>query len=189
MHPRLRIPYPAVESGRAVMTAHDRDYYAIMQVDELAESVVIAAAYKALAAKYHPDRNPSPNATRQMQALNEAYAVLSDPYKRAEYDRQRPRRRNVSADGYPPATYNGTSLADGRSRERVERLTQRIRDVQEHALQQIQLIQERAAQQIRDIQERAAQQVKAIQDQTAQQIREIQQRAAEQIRSIQEQLL
>jgi DnaJ-class molecular chaperone len=171
------------------MTAHDKDYYAIMQVDEMAESAVIAAAYKALAAKYHPDRNPSPNATRQMQALNEAYAVLSDPYKRAEYDRQRPRRRNGSVDGYLSVAYNGTGLADGRPRERVERLTQRIRDVQEHALQQIQLIQERAAQQIRDIQERASQQVKAIQDQTAQQIREIQQRAAEQIRSIQDHLL
>jgi DnaJ-class molecular chaperone len=164
------------------MTAYDKDYYAIMQVDELAESVVIAAAYKALAAKYHPDRNPSPTATRLMQAINEAYAVLSDPQKRAEYDRQRPRWRNGGANGF------GTGIPDARPRERFERLAQRIRELQEHALQQIQAIQERSAQQIRDIQERAAQQVKAIQDQTAQQIREIQQRTAEQIRNLQENL-
>jgi DnaJ-class molecular chaperone len=170
------------------MTAHDKDYYAIMQVDELAESAVIAAAYKALAAKYHPDRNPSPTATRQMQAINEAYAVLSDPQKRAEYDRQRPRGRNGNANGHLPTAHLSASPADARSRERFERLAQRIRELQEHALQQIQTIQERSAQQIRDIQERAAQQVKAIQDQTAQQIREIQQRTAEQIRSLHENL-
>jgi DnaJ-class molecular chaperone len=170
------------------MTAHDRDYYAIMQVDELAEGAVIAAAYKALAAKYHPDRNASPNATRQMQALNEAYAVLSDPLKRAEYDRQRPRGRNGGANGHLPIPFSITPT-DVRPRERLERMAQRIREVQEHALQQIQSIQERSAQQIRDIQERAAQQVRAIQDQTAQQIREIQQRTAEQVRSIQENFL
>ncbi|MCS7055480.1 MAG: DnaJ domain-containing protein [Thermoflexales bacterium] len=171
------------------MSASDKDYYAIMQVDEAAESAVIAAAYKALAAKYHPDRNASPDATRRMQALNEAYEVLSDPDKRAEYDRRRPFRRNGHANGYVhPAMPTQAALADARLRERFERAAQRIRELQEKSLQQIQAVQERSAQQIRDIQERAAQQVKEIQDKTAQQIREIQQRTAEQIRSIQENL-
>lgn len=171
------------------MSASDRNYYEIMQVDEMADSAVIAAAYKALAAKYHPDRNPSADATRRMQALNEAYEVLSDPHKRADYDRQRPSRRNGQANGsYHPAMQVQAGLADARLRERFERMAQRIREVQERSLQQIQAIQERSAQQIRDIQERAAQQVREVQDRTAQQVREIQQRTAEQIRSIQESL-
>jgi len=169
------------------MSASDKNYYEIIQVDELAESAVIAAAYKALAAKYHPDRNASADATRRMQALNEAYEVLSDPHKRADYDRQRPLRRNGQANGYPQPTASAhASLTDARLRERFERMAQRIREVQEKSLQQIQAVQDRSAQQIRDIQERAAQQVKAVQEQAAQQIREIQQRTAEQIRSIQE---
>ncbi len=169
------------------MGSPDKNYYEIMQVDEMAEGAVIAAAYKALAAKYHPDRNTSADATRRMQALNEAYEVLSDPHKRAEYDRQRPLRRNGQTNGYSqPAAPAYANLADARLRERFERMAQRIREVQEKSLQQIQAVQERSAQQIRDIQERAAQQVKDVQDRAAQQIREIQQRTAEQIRSIQE---
>lgn len=169
------------------MSASDKDYYEIMQVNEMAESAVIAAAYKALAAKYHPDRNPSADATRRMQALNEAYEVLSDPHKRADYDRRRLPLRNGRANGASqPAMPAQTALADARLRERFERIAQRIREVQERSLQQIQTVQERSAQQIRDIQERAAQQVREVQDRAAQQIREIQQRTAEQIRSIQE---
>jgi hypothetical protein len=50
------------------------------------------AAYKQLALKYHPDTNQSPDATRKMQELNEAYAVLSEPASRAGYDLERDRR-------------------------------------------------------------------------------------------------
>lgn len=169
------------------MSDYDKDYYAIMQVDVMAEGAVIAAAYKALAAKYHPDRNNSADATRRMQALNEAYEVLSDPVRRADYDRQYPFRRNGHGGAYPSATSVAqATLTDARARERFERAAQRIREIQARSLQQIQAIQERSAQQVRDIQERAAQQVKEVQDKAAQQIREIQQRTAEQIRGIHE---
>jgi len=51
-----------------------------------ADPEVIEAAYKRLAAKYHPDRNPAADATRRMQQLNDAFRVLKDPRLRATYD-------------------------------------------------------------------------------------------------------
>jgi curved DNA-binding protein CbpA len=66
-----------------------KDYYRILQVDPSAEPEVIAAAYKRLAFKYHPDTNKSPNAHYRMQEINEAYHVLNNPASRTEYDRAR----------------------------------------------------------------------------------------------------
>ena len=62
------------------------DYYAILQVDPKAEKEVIEAAYRRLAAKYHPDRNRSPEAAERMKQINAAYDILSNPEKRAAYD-------------------------------------------------------------------------------------------------------
>ena len=67
------------------------DYYAILQVHPNAEPEVIDAAYRRLAAKYHPDVNPSADATARMQRINEAHRVLSDPSLRAAYDARRAR--------------------------------------------------------------------------------------------------
>jgi DnaJ-class molecular chaperone len=53
----------------------------------------VRAAYRRRSRELHPDRNPSPDANRQMAALNAAYAVLSDPVRRADYDRRRPASR------------------------------------------------------------------------------------------------
>ncbi|MBM3127308.1 MAG: hypothetical protein FJ009_01585 [Chloroflexi bacterium] len=66
-----------------------KDYYRVLQVDSLAEQEVIEAAYRRLARKYHPDNNPSSGATQQMQEINEAYDVLRDRVKRAQYDKER----------------------------------------------------------------------------------------------------
>jgi curved DNA-binding protein CbpA len=63
-----------------------KTYYQVLQVDPSAEPEVIAAAYKRLALKYHPDTNHAPEAKARMQALNAAYAVLSVPAERARYD-------------------------------------------------------------------------------------------------------
>ncbi|MGI5837838.1 MAG: J domain-containing protein [Chloroflexota bacterium] len=65
------------------------DHYRILQVDPRAEIEVIEAAYRRLAAKYHPDRNHSPDATDRMKLINAAYEVLSDPQKRMAYDSRR----------------------------------------------------------------------------------------------------
>ena len=62
------------------------DLYELLQVHPRADPEVVQAAYRCLVFKYHPDRNPSPRATYQMQGLNHAYEVLSDPIRRAKYN-------------------------------------------------------------------------------------------------------
>jgi len=64
------------------------DYYAVLGVLPNAEDVVIRAAYRALAQRYHPDRftGSENEANRRMSEINEAYQVLSDPVMRSKYD-------------------------------------------------------------------------------------------------------
>jgi curved DNA-binding protein CbpA len=62
------------------------DYYQILQVHREAEPEVIQAAYRKLAAKYHPDINKAPDAAQRTAQINNAYEVLSDPHQRADYD-------------------------------------------------------------------------------------------------------
>jgi DnaJ-class molecular chaperone len=63
------------------------NYYSILGVGENAESQEIKEAFRKLALKYHPDRNQGKlEAQAKMQRINEAYAVLSDPDKRRQYD-------------------------------------------------------------------------------------------------------
>lgn len=71
----------------------DPDYYAILQVNPQAEMEVIQVAYRRLAAKYHPDVDPSPQASERMKLLNTAYEVLSNPENREAYDRYRAGRQ------------------------------------------------------------------------------------------------
>ena len=63
-----------------------RDYYEVLGVNKEASDQEIKKAYRQLARKYHPDVNKSPDAEAQFKQINEAYAVLSDPQKRAQYD-------------------------------------------------------------------------------------------------------
>ncbi|MDQ3689479.1 MAG: DnaJ domain-containing protein [Chloroflexota bacterium] len=65
------------------------DAYGILQVVPTAEHEVITGAFKALAFKYHPDRDPSRRAAEKMAELNRAYAMLRDPGARAAHDRTR----------------------------------------------------------------------------------------------------
>jgi len=64
-----------------------RDYYEILNVGRNASDEEIKAAFRGLARKYHPDVNKSPDAEEAFKEINEAYGVLSDPEKRAAYDR------------------------------------------------------------------------------------------------------
>lgn len=61
-------------------------HYDTLNVSRIASPEVIRAAYKALAQKYHPDRNSSHDAALRMKEINLAYEVLSDPDKRRRYD-------------------------------------------------------------------------------------------------------
>jgi curved DNA-binding protein CbpA len=65
---------------------HSRSLYDVLNVSSEAEPVVIDAAYKALMKKYHPDQAPGAPMGRDVCAINEAFAVLKDSAKRAEYD-------------------------------------------------------------------------------------------------------
>lgn len=64
-----------------------RTHYDNLQVSREASPEVIKAAYKALAQKLHPDRNPSVNAAQQFGFVSDAYDKLSDPVYKREYDR------------------------------------------------------------------------------------------------------
>lgn len=65
-----------------------RDYYEILGVGRDASAAEIKTSYRGLAVKFHPDRNPDlPDAEEKFKEASEAYAVLSDPDKRARYDR------------------------------------------------------------------------------------------------------
>lgn len=67
--------------------AEKRDYYEILGVDRTATEDQLKKAYRKLAIKYHPDKNPGDKeAEAKFKELAEAYDVLSDPEKRARYD-------------------------------------------------------------------------------------------------------
>jgi len=64
-----------------------RDYYEILGIDKNADESAIKKAYRGLAMKYHPDKNPGDaQSAERMKEVNEAYAVLSDRNKRGLYD-------------------------------------------------------------------------------------------------------
>ncbi|ASI13518.1 molecular chaperone DnaJ [Candidatus Mancarchaeum acidiphilum] len=63
-----------------------KDYYSILGVSKNASQEDIKSAYRQLALKYHPDRNKDPSAEEKFKEINEAYAVLSNPEKRKQYD-------------------------------------------------------------------------------------------------------
>jgi hypothetical protein len=74
------------EQVRLVM---EKDYYQILGVSTAATVEELRSSYKSLALRLHPDRSRDPRATEQMQLVNEAYAVLRDQEKRAQYDLMR----------------------------------------------------------------------------------------------------
>jgi molecular chaperone DnaJ len=63
-----------------------RDYYEVLGVPRDADASAIKDAFRQLALKYHPDRNREPGAEERFKEIAEAYAVLSDPRKRSDYD-------------------------------------------------------------------------------------------------------
>ncbi len=73
--------------GTANTMAKKRDYYEVLGVNRDASDDDIKKAYRKLAMKFHPDRNPdNPKAEEQFKEAKEAYEILSDSQKRAAYD-------------------------------------------------------------------------------------------------------
>jgi len=78
-------------------------HYDNLKVSPRADAEVIRAAYRALAQKWHPDKNPpdrKANCERIMHLINEAYRVLSDPASRAKYDESLAAARTQATDGH-----------------------------------------------------------------------------------------
>lgn len=78
------------------------DHYATLGVAPTSEDVVIRAAYLALMRRYHPDRNPSPEAAARVRAITAAYAVLGDWDRRTEYDSTRTHVRPTQTEEFVP---------------------------------------------------------------------------------------
>ncbi|MEM8876306.1 MAG: molecular chaperone DnaJ [Pseudomonadota bacterium] len=65
-----------------------RDFYDVLGVDRGADDAALKSAFRKMAMKYHPDRNPDdPDAEAHFKEVNQAYEALKDPQKRAAYDR------------------------------------------------------------------------------------------------------
>lgn len=78
-----------------------KDFYHILGVEKNADAKELKENYRKRALKYHPDRNQDdPEAALRMKELNEAYAVLSDPLKRQEYDAIRQTHGSSAYDRY-----------------------------------------------------------------------------------------
>ncbi len=78
-----------------------KEYYKALGVEPTANADEIKTAYRKLARKYHPDVSKESNASARMAEVNEAYAVLSDPEKRAAFDKLA-QRRAAGQDFQPP---------------------------------------------------------------------------------------
>ena len=99
------------------------DFYEILQVHPNAHPDVIRAAFRRLTLLYHPDRNPSTEAAEMMKRLNLAYETLSDPDRRAAYDRtrgtqqrQRTEHRSHDTDSERPRRSRAASGSTSQSR-------------------------------------------------------------------------
>jgi curved DNA-binding protein CbpA len=95
------------------------DPYKTLQVDSEAEDEVIAAAYRRLARKYHPDVATGAESARRMAALNVAWEQIGDPVRRAAFDRERAIEAAMARRGDAGATAGSTAgSAAGRSAPR-----------------------------------------------------------------------
>ncbi|MCR4657376.1 MAG: molecular chaperone DnaJ [Lachnospiraceae bacterium] len=96
------------------MAESKRDYYEVLGVDKNADDAALKKAYRALAKKYHPDMNPdNPEAEKKFKEASEAYAVLSDPDKRRQYDQfGHAAFENGGAGGFGGFDFNSMDFTD-----------------------------------------------------------------------------
>ncbi len=96
------------------MAESKRDYYEVLGVDKNADDAALKKAYRVLAKKYHPDMNPNnPEAEKKFKEASEAYAVLSDPEKRRQYDQfGHAAFENGGAGGFGGFDFNSMDFGD-----------------------------------------------------------------------------
>lgn len=96
------------------MAEQKRDYYEVLGVEKSADEAAIKKAYRVLAKKYHPDMNPGDaEAEKKFKEASEAYAVLSDPEKRRQYDQYgHAAFEGGGAGGFGGFDFSGTDFSD-----------------------------------------------------------------------------
>lgn len=87
-----------------------KDYYSVLGVESGADEKAIKAAYRRLARKYHPDVSKEPNAEEKFKSVSEAYEVLGNAERRAQYDRLRASGYRPG-DSYQPPNWGGSGAA------------------------------------------------------------------------------
>mmetsp|Transcript_632 Transcript_632/g.1122 ORF Transcript_632/g.1122 Transcript_632/m.1122 type:complete len:360 (+) Transcript_632:122-1201(+) len=112
-----------------LILAKGKDYYKILSVSRSATPAEIKKAYRKLSLKYHPDKNPSPDAAEKFSELSVAYDVLSDPEKREAYNRggeeavqqQEQRGNHPAADPFSIFEHFGFGGMGGQRRQQEQR--------------------------------------------------------------------
>ncbi len=95
------------------MAEQKRDYYEVLGVEKTADDAAIKKAYRALAKKYHPDANPGDaEAEKKFKEASEAYAILSDPEKRKQYDQFGHAAFDGGAGGAGGFDFSGADFSD-----------------------------------------------------------------------------
>ena len=95
------------------MAEQKRDYYEVLGVEKNADESAIKKAYRVLAKKYHPDMNPGDaEAEKKFKEASEAYAVLSDPEKKRQYDQYGHAAFEGGAGGFGGFDFNGADFGD-----------------------------------------------------------------------------
>ncbi|NLL76664.1 MAG: molecular chaperone DnaJ [Clostridiales bacterium] len=95
------------------MAEQKRDYYEVLGVDKNADEAAIKKAYRVLAKKYHPDMNPGDKeAEKKFKEASEAYAVLSDPEKKRQYDQYGHAAFEGGAGGFGGFDFNSADFGD-----------------------------------------------------------------------------
>src|SRR5207342_3144916 len=93
-----------------LMTTAERDYYEILGVERGAGDGDIKRAFRKLARELHPDVSEAPDAVERFREAAEAYEVLSDPERRATYDRYG--HEGLRGRGFTPADFDLGNLSD-----------------------------------------------------------------------------
>jgi hypothetical protein len=107
------------------MTEARLDPYAILGVARDANPAQIQGAYRRLAKRYHPDLQEASTTTEQMQRLNQAWAILSNPARRARHDSDQSRSATSRADAWSGASRRATWDARPHQSAGAEREQQR----------------------------------------------------------------
>lgn len=104
-----------------------QDYYAILGISRSATNAQVRKAYRKLALRYHPDRNPGdPTAEEQFKRITQIYETIADPKTRAEYDRRRSAFENGATERkeerpYPPKATRRQPHRQPRAQSRTTR--------------------------------------------------------------------